>query len=244
MLLPWRGLFEQAMLADVFIFHDNILLPRSHGKGKSFQTRVQIKTEGGWEWLSLPVDRGGSMIIKEARFVNQDWRRAHLSQIRKAYRKAPYFDHIFDDLLLGIYQYQTDFVGEFCVKGMVEVFSYLGLEVPVQYTSDLPIPKESASSRRVLDHCLYTSVNKYISGHGAMNYIDYELLEQHGVKIYYMDYSLKPYPQLHGEFNPYVSIIDLLFNVGPDCRKYLGSEARYWREMVAIEGGQKKGTSA
>lgn len=233
MLLPWRGMFEQAMLADKFVFHDNIPLPRSHGKSKSFQTRVQIKTAGGPQWLSLPIEHGQApgTLIKDARLAGQEWRRTHLEMIRNAYRKAPFFEHIYHDLLVGIYEHPTDYVAEFCAHGMLELFAYLGIRVPVQWTSNLPIPEDTAGSRRVLEHCLLLETDVYITGLGAMNYIDYDLFERHGVSIRYMDYALTPYPQRHGAFDPYVSIIDLLFNVGPDFAHYLGSEARYWKEM-------------
>src|SRR5580693_2203071 len=118
MLLPWLGMFEQIGLADVFVFHDDIQLPHSHGKQKSFQTRVQIKTEGGWEWLSLPVDRkdgASEILINEARFPDQAWRKLHLKAIRNAYRTAPHFEQVFESLVKPLYDYQTDSVADFCI---------------------------------------------------------------------------------------------------------------------------------
>ena len=46
-----------------------------------------------------------------------------------------------------------------------------------------------------------------------------------------MEYKLTPYPQLHGKFNPFVSILDLLFNVGKDSNMYLNAKAVYWKEL-------------
>jgi hypothetical protein len=47
--------------------------------------------------------------------------------------------------------------------------------------------------------------------------------------VAYMDYEGYPvYPQLHGEFDHHVSILDLLFCTGRDARTYMKSfdEAR------------------
>jgi hypothetical protein len=233
MILPWRGIFEQAMLAEHFVFHDNIQLPRSHGKRKSFQTRVQIKSEAGRAWLSLPVahTREERLIIDKARFSGHDWRQQHLKIIEKAYKDAPFFGSVMRDVVQDIYRFPTDSVCEFCMYGMARLFAYLHIDVRVSRSSQLGIPPDMKGSRRVLAHCLHFQADTYITGWGAVNYIDYDLFEENGVRIHYMDYSLKPYPQLHGPFNPYVSIIDLLFNVGPECGNYLGSPARYWREM-------------
>jgi hypothetical protein len=151
--------------------------------------------------------------------------------LEKSYKQAPFFQEIMEDLVWDIYRFPTENVCEFCVYGMMRLLAYLHIGVPVHRSSQLGIPRDVAGSRRVLAHCLYFQADTYVTGWGATNYIDYDLFEAHGVRIHYMDYSLMPYPQLHGPFNPYVSIIDLLFNVGPDCRQYVGSPARYWKEM-------------
>ena len=232
MLLPWRGMFDQALLADQFIYHDNIKLPKSHGKAKSFQTRVQIKTAGGWEWLSLPVDaKSPSSLIKDARLGPGNWRKVHLDQLRKAYKTAPYFAQVFEELVKKIYALETDLVAEFCMYSMNEIMRYVDIAIQPQRTSELPIPDELSGSRRVLEHCLLLKADRYVTGMGALDYIDYDLFEEHGVRIEYMQYARTPYPQIHGEFNPYVSTLDLLFNVGKDCRSYFGSPAVYWREL-------------
>ena len=234
MLLPWLGMFEQVSLGDVFVFHDDIKLPRSHGKGKSFQTRVQIKTEGGWAWLSLPIDHHSTSpeaLINEATFADQQWRKQHLNAIRNAYQRAPYFEEIFEGIVEPLYAFQTNSVSEFCIESMVRLFGYLGLKAEVCRTSQLDLPRDLAGSGRVLEHCLRFAANRYITGLGALDYIDYELFEQQGVEIYYMEYSKTPYPQLHGDFNPHVTVCDLLFNVGMAFPSYFKSKARYWKEM-------------
>jgi hypothetical protein len=244
MLLPWLGMFEQAALADLFIFHDDIPLPRGHGKSRSFQTRVQIKTQGGWDWLSLPVDRRnapGELLINEARLPDQVWRKQHLNTIRNAYRRAPYFSTIFEGIVEPLYSFETDSVSEFCIEGMLRLFRHLGLKPEIHRTSALGLPRELVASPRVLAHCQRFDCDRYITGLGALEYIDYDLFENAGVKIYYMEYAKTPYPQLHGEFNPHVTVLDLLFNVGPDFERYFTSTLRYWKEMeVARETYKRK----
>jgi hypothetical protein len=232
MFLPWRGMFEQVMLADLFIFYDDVQLPKGGGRGRSFQTRVQIKTENGWRWLSLPVNRtqSSTLLIKDAKFAHQDWRRSHLDILKINYRRSPYFRETFD-LVKDIYSCPTESLAEFCVAGMRKLFSFLQLTPKIYLSSELGIATDASGSRRVLEHCLHFAADKYITGLGARNYIDCDMFENAGVKIYYMDYSLKPYPQINGPFNPFVSVIDLLFNVGPNFKDYLGSEAKYWKSI-------------
>jgi hypothetical protein len=50
-----------------------------------------------------------------------------------------------------------------------------------------------------------------------------------------MDYRLTPYRQLYGEFIPYVSIIDLLFNAGDNAASYLDSGAVLWSDWAPLK---------
>ena len=60
-------------LADLFVFYDDVQLPKGGGKGRGFITRVQIKSAKGWEWLSVPIQRthGGVQLICDALFAGR-----------------------------------------------------------------------------------------------------------------------------------------------------------------------------
>jgi hypothetical protein len=230
MLLPWRGMFEQIKLADRLVYHDDIQLPKAHGKAKSFQTRVQVKTAGGWEWLSLPVDTHAGDLICDARLADQSFRKRHLDQLRKSYTRAPFFGEVFETLILPIYRYETQWVAELTMHSMNECMRFLAIDRPTERTTEMKLPRALAGSARVLEVCTRRGADRYVTGLGARQYIDYDLFERAGVAIEYMQYDLSPYPQLHGAFNPYVSIVDLLFSVGPSAGEHLTSRAIYWRQ--------------
>ena len=50
MFFPWVGLFEQIRLADIYVHYDDV----QFSKG-SFVNRVQIKTNKGTQWLTVPL---------------------------------------------------------------------------------------------------------------------------------------------------------------------------------------------
>ena len=51
-------------------------------------------------------------------------------------------------------------------------------------------------------------------GHGAMHYLD-ERSSRRRDQVRVMAYTRRPYPQLHGAFDPHVSILDVIANLGP-----------------------------
>ena len=61
------------------------------------------------------------------------------------------------------------------------------------------------------------NASKYItgSGPGSIRYINEEDFSSRGIELVWQHYKHPSYPQLHGDFIPYMNILDLLFNVGP-----------------------------
>lgn len=237
MFLPWRGMFEQIRLADVFVFYDDVQLPEGGGKGRSFMTRVQIKTPKGQEWLSAPVTRSGRslQLIQETEFAATDWRERHLGKLQAVYKPAPYFREIWDAVVRPIYAFETTNLSEFCIHSMRLLAERLGLTPEWHISSQLKIGTEGVdSSGRVLEICRAFNADEYITGHGAANYLDHAIFQAAGVGVSYTDYRLDPYPQLYGEFIPFVSILDLLFNVGDDASAHLKSGAVPWKEWLPL----------
>ena len=66
--------------------------------------------------------------------------------------------------------------------------------------------------------------DSYLSGPAAKDYIVDACFEHAGIALEYMDYDGYPeYPQLFGAYQPHVSILDLIFNTGPQAREYMKS---------------------
>jgi hypothetical protein len=61
----------------------------------------------------------------------------------------------------------------------------------------------------------------YVSGPSARDYIHLEQFAAAGISVEFMSYEYPEYPQLFGPFEPAVSILDLLFNTGPDAAKFI-----------------------
>jgi hypothetical protein len=60
-----------------------------------------------------------------------------------------------------------------------------------------------------------------VSGPGAQGYLDVTLFAEQGVEVQWMDYDGYPtYPQVFGEFEPAVTILDVIFNCGSQARRY------------------------
>ena len=62
--------------------------------------------------------------------------------------------------------------------------------------------------------CRHFGATRYLSGNAAQDYIDAERFKTAGIEVVWHNYAHPSYAQLHGEFIPYLSVLDLVLNAG------------------------------
>lgn len=223
---PWRGVFEQIRLCDEFMFLDDV----QYQKG-GFINRVQIKTAQGPFWLTVPVLRAGSLPpIREVPIdYRSAWREKHLKTLRASYARAPFLEPMCA-IVSDIYAEKPVTIAEVAIAGTRRCAEYLGLHPEVTFSSWTPVA--AVSSARLVE-LLAPRTTTYITGRGALDYLDEPLLARAGIDVRVMAYRRTPYPQLHGAFDPHVSILDTIANLGPSAAAHLDSPAIPWREAAA-----------
>jgi hypothetical protein len=228
MYFPWIGMLQQIELADIFVCYDDVQFTRG------FFNRVQIKTNQGVRWLTVPLSnwkRG--QLINEVRIDNsQDWKRAHLVQLKKVYANAPFEKEMIElvDSVLSCDYKTIDELSYASTNAIVEYYYEIGKDKQFLRSSSLNI--QGSSSKRLMNICTHLNAGVYITGHGARNYLDHEGFEKYGIDVKYVGYTLEPYQQLYGEFNPYVSALDLIANCGKDGLKLIQGNLVNWRNFV------------
>lgn len=214
--LPWLGLFHKIALADMFISFNQVQY-----QPKDWNNRNQIKTQQGPIWLTVPVLRKGYLekSISDIEINNNEpWARKHWKSMQVAYAKAPYFKRyagFFEDIYGRRWERLVD-LNETMLRGFLDI---LGIKVPVRSASEWNF--SGAKSDLVLDMCIQTGTCEYIFGSNGRNYADVDAFSTAGVKVHFQDYVHPTYLQQHGEFTPYMSIVDLLFNCGDDSYSIL-----------------------
>ncbi len=231
MFFPWVGMFEQIRLADVYVHYSDV----QFSKG-SFVNRVQIKTAEGTKWLTVPL-AGQSLgqAISEVRINNRkDWRGSHLSLLRQAYNKAPCSNEMLE-LVESVYDNACDTIGELSKLSLDAVCRYYSIDRGRRFVDVEQLAIPGHGSQRVLDIVRHFQGDTYITGLGASKYLDHAIFEDACIRVEYMNYLKKPYVQLHGEFTPYVSVLDLVANTGRIGADYICSGTVPWKEYLANE---------
>jgi hypothetical protein len=74
---------------------------------------------------------------------------------------------------------------------------------------------------KIITICRTFKIDSFYEGSAGKNYIDENYFNKNGIKVEYQDYKHPEYNQLYGEFIPYLSIVDLLFNHGDESLSIL-----------------------
>lgn len=214
--LPWIGFFDQMNSADVFVIYDDVQYTKH-----DWRSRNKIKTEAGVKWLSVPVLTKGRIgqLINEAEINNRSpWRRKHIGSMQFAYSKAPYFNDHFP-ALISILKTGHELLIDLNID-LIRYINYaLNLSCRIVYASELKI--EGEKTERLVEICKALGANSYLTGDAAAEYLDIEKFERNDIAVEFHHYSHPVYPQQYGEFIPYLSVIDLIFNCGPESLDYI-----------------------
>jgi hypothetical protein len=230
-LLPWPGFFELVASADIYVHLDDAQFSRG-----GFINRVQIKHPAGSKWMSVPLKgRGSFQEINHVEAGGTDWKRRHRELVRQSLARAPHLD-----LALAVLDavYAADRLVELLVAGIELPAARMNLQRPKQWMRSSKLGLTGTSWERVLAIVKAVGGTHYVTAHGAANYLDHEAFEAAGVTVDYLDYSKTPYPQLHGDFTPYVSVLDLIANLGTDAHTALRPRTIPWQEFLARKAEQ------
>jgi hypothetical protein len=221
--IPWRGYFHQVREADVFVFYDDVQYD-AHG----WRNRNRIKSANGSIWLTIPVLQKGarsqSIPIRDIEISwSRDWARKHWTTLCQSYRAAPHFER-YAPLLESFYSSRPRRLAEFDVALTRALADQLGIRgTRFLNASEIERPKARRTDD-LLAILRHVGADEYVSGPSARTYLDAEAFHRAGVRLTFMRYDYAEYAQLHPPYDPRVSILDLLFMVGPEASGYIWGE--------------------
>ncbi len=208
--IPWLGYFHKIECCDIFCLLDTVQY-----KKNEYQNRNRIKTSEGWQWLTVPVTYRFPERIEEVEISpGAPWTRKHLEALRTCYRKAPYFEYVMDRFITFLNHDWRRLVdaNAACLQALLEC---LGLQRPVVLASSLPV-QTAHPTLRLIEIVRHLGGDAYLSGKDGARYMDTSLFAEQGIELFFQDFRHPLYPQLYGDFLPCMSILDLLFNCGPE----------------------------
>lgn len=216
--IPWKGYFDLINMVDEFIIFDQVQYTKN-----DWRNRNQIKTKQSIQWLTIPISHKESdQKIIDTKIADLKWNTKHWRTIQQNYSKAPYFKdfkEIFEDFYLSN---SEEYLSQINFKLIKIINEILGINTTIKWSSDFDLVE--GQTEKLLGICKQAGADTYLSGPAAQDYFDEDIAKQAGIKVEWMDYSSYPeYNQLHQPFEHGVTILDLIFNEGPNATTYMKS---------------------
>lgn len=205
---PWLGFFHRWAASDLYVVLDDVQFLR-----RGWHHRDRIRTKAGLVWLTVPVLKKGryDQRINEVRMDNgSNWRAKHLGTIAAAYGKCQMFGDVFPRIE-KVYAGPHELLIDFNMALLREFADLLGIKVPMAMASDNP--SDCSSTDRLVELTALHGGTAYMTGLGSRDYLDEAAFAQKGIEVIWDEYRPAPYQQVHGSFEPGLSVIDYLMNV-------------------------------
>lgn len=217
--IPWKGYFDLINLVDEFILFDDMQYTK-----RDWRNRNKIKTPNGSQWLTIPVQVKGKYYqkINETFVSDPKWSQKHWKSLVANYLRTEYFNDYsdqFEEMYLGTDEKSLSLINYRFIDAICKI---LGIKTKLSCSMDYHIVE--GKTERLVTLCKQSRAAIYLSGPSAKGYIDEEMFERENIELQYIDYSGYPeYRQLYPPFDHFVSVVDLLFNEGPEAINFMRS---------------------
>ena len=208
--LPYLGFFHKLSLVDTFVIMDDTQYD------KKFTNRNKIKVPGNWIWLTVPINKKHKFVANKIVEINneENWQSDHFKKINHSYSNSEFFKKNYKTFFEKIYSKKWDHLFTLNYELIIQLIDWLNIKIEVIKESELNI--KGNSTERLVNISKEIGAETYVSGIGGKEYMNEKMFETNNIKIEYQNFKCPIYKQVfNSEFIPNLSIIDLLFNIGP-----------------------------
>lgn len=212
----WLGYLHKIFNCDLFVILDICDYEKSY-----FQNRVQIKTNTGIQYITVPVGKHQKPICDMVIDNKINWIKKHSKTLYLAYKATPFFNLYWDKIQSDIFDKEWHYLCNLNVATLKLILDLLEVDTPIYVASEL-----QARGKRddwIINVCLELGADTYLFGKSGRNYYDPEKFKRNNIKVEFQNFQHPIYEQ---QYNKYgfvqgLSYLDALFNIGASALREL-----------------------
>ena len=224
---PYVGYFQLIDASDVFILYEHVAFRKKSWitKNRIFDKSRKLPVD-----ITIPVNKKSSYKqIIDISIRNTDWKRVLLKQIYFNYKKALYFEEVYPLLekLINIENEKVHTYNSEIIKG---VCSYLNITTRIKANNEeflelekdlenSDLPQNEIKSARIIEICKNQNADTYINPSGGTNLYNKPYFKRNNLSLFFMNTKEFKYNQFGLDFEPHLSIIDVLMHNGKEGSK-------------------------
>lgn len=212
---PGLHYLHRMMVADIFVIFDTVQFTPRHE-----ENRAKLKTPQGFQWLTVPMRKISreQPILQTCIDNSQPWQRKAIKTLKTLYGKAPYYDTYAPEIV-SILEAPYETLTQLDRASWEPALRLLGINCRFVYASKLPV--SGTGPQLLLDICQHLGATTYLSGAFGRDYLDVREFVAEGITVKFHEYDYPVYPQRFDGFVPFLSYLDMLFNIDLECDKVL-----------------------
>ena len=248
----YLGLISKILESDIFVILDIAQFKKNY-----WGNRLAIRTKEGKQILTVPIEKHNHKAYNQVRIIyKSNWQRKYLESIKQNYSKAPYFFPYFGIIQEIIGKMKWNNLADLNIELLRFILNEFGYKGKIILSTDLYLDSDLKATDLLVEICKKVGADTYLSGTSGKDYLEVKKFEEANIRVEYQEYFHPIYRQVYGgEFVPYLSSLDLLFNHahsgrsiinckgGKVLRKILETKIPNWRDLKILEmfGGDGSG---
>jgi len=212
---PYIGFFQRLLYADLFVILDDVQFLK---RGWQHRDKIKVSYKDKSTWITLKIKKAptDTKINKTTLAMEEKDKHKLLNQILLNYKEAPYYCEI-APIIKKLIMYNETNLAKFNINIIKTLISIFDINIDIIKSSDI---KYSGTKNRLnASIAKEVKATNYLSGLGAKEYFEETPFKENNINVLWQKFKHPIYPQLHGDFIPNLSCIDLLFNCGIENSK-------------------------
>ena len=207
---PYIGYFQLINSVDEFVIYDNIQYTK-----KGWINRNRILCNESDKLITLPLKKDSDFKDVFERKLSDTWiddRNKILNLIKTSYRKAPFFNDVFE-IVQKCLLYDNQNLFNFIFNSIKIINEYLEIKTKMILSSSVNIDHSLKSKHKVIAICKEMNATTYINAIGGVDLYDKDEFLENKIFLNFIKSNSLNYKQFDNEFIPWLSIIDvMMFN--------------------------------
>lgn len=208
-IFPYLGYFQLIDAVDVFVFYDDVNFIK-----KGWINRNKIFLNQTEHLFTVPLRKASqNKLIKDIElFSLEEWRVEFLNTLKHAYAQAPYYKIVLN-LLDRIFHRPFNTISDLASQSVIEVVSYLGMDVEFQYSSTHYSKVKAANAAdRLIEITKLSNASTYVNAAGGRTLYDKSHFQDRGIQLLFVSSNLEESLMKFDKNRYGLSILDILMN--------------------------------
>ena len=216
---PGLNYLHRMLMADVFVILDNVRFNPRHE-----ENRARLPAGKGTKWLTVPTPKEDRRsLIKDVR-ISQDipWQASARGVLLALYQGTQWFNYHSEEIM-EIIDTGFDHVVDLATTSWQPAIRHLEIGCTFILASELEAGGRGTT--QLVNICQEIEATHYLSGGFGRDYLDPDEFADAGITLGIHQFKPQPYQQISDGWTPWLSYLDVLFNVGLD-RKFIAAQGR------------------